>query len=255
MARSFAPNDLIALPRLTAITTARLLFELVKVASEEKKLPSVIVVDRDSLSLAHDALGGARKSRLRNDVAQATILRTESHAEENAFVAIVDWLRAFARLPPDKHPEAALAQSVLDAVFPGTLGFLGVSPVDAWQEADTRLAIIIDEHHDVTIQKLGGDAFLAELTRAHRAYGEALGITKSKLAPRVPSLRETLDNAHEVLRAYALRISAYVRKRAPETSSLADRLLAPLAEWRDLPSKVEEAPATKRAEMVVQAGA
>ena len=247
MNRSFAPNDIIALPRLTAISTARLLFELLKAANDEKKLPAIIAADRDELSRAHEALGDALKSRIRDTIAQTPVVRAADHVEDNAFGALVDWLRAFARLPHDRHPEAILAQRVLDAVFPGGLTFLTISPADEWQEAETRLALIAEEHHDVTIKKLGGASFLAELTHAHVAYGEALGITKAKPVAQAQPVREPLDNAHEALRAYVLRVSAYVRKSEPETAALAGRLLAPLVTWRDRPSKAEDAP-----EMIVE---
>ncbi len=236
MSRSFSSSNLITLPRLTALSTARLLFELLQSAKEEKKLPASIAADRDELALAHDVLTGALKQRVRAEGGDTPLVRAADHVEDNAFGALVDWLRALARLPAERHPQAAEAQAVLDAVFSGGLGFLSISPRDEWQEAETRLQLIAEDGHDVTIKKLGGAPFLEELQVAHKAYGEALGITAVKPVEPV-ALRDALDTAHDTLRAYVLRVSAHVRKSDPQSAELASRLLAPLVHWKDRPSK------------------
>jgi hypothetical protein len=67
-----------------------------------------------------------------------------------------------------------------------------------------------------------------------------LGITA--IRPQVDSrdVREALNNAQEALRSYALRVSAHVRKSEPASAELAERLLTPLIQWKDRPSKASE---------------
>jgi hypothetical protein len=36
-----------------------------------------------------------------------------------------------------------------------------------------------------------------------------------------------------------LRVTAYVRKKDPQTGALAERLLAPIVNWRDKPARAE----------------
>lgn len=88
---------------------------------------------------------------------------------------------------------------------------------------------------------LGGKPFLDEITSAHKAYGEALGITAVKVAPESPAIRVARDNATDVIRSYVLRVAALVRKSDPQTEALSQRLLAPLVNWRARPAKAAEA--------------
>jgi hypothetical protein len=240
MSRSFSPSDLIALPRLNAISTARLLYELLKATTEEKKLPASIAADRDELAEAHHTLMAALKKRLVTELGESPQVRAADAVEDNAFGALFDWLRSFARLPEDRHPEALEARAVLQAVFPTNLGFLSISPPDEWQEAETRLQAIADNGYDVTIKKLGGGPFLEELKTAHKVYGEILGITVTRPTTEPLALREAFDAAHEALRSYVLRVSAHVRKSDPSSAELASRLLSPLVHWKDRPNKPSE---------------
>jgi hypothetical protein len=172
-------------------------------------------------------------------------VRSADAVEDNAFGALFDWLHAIARLPEERHPQATEARGVLQAVYPTNLDFLSISPPDEWLEAETRLQVIADDGHDITIKKLGGGPFLEELKVAHKVYGEVLGITLVKPTIEPLALREAFDTAHEALRTYVLRVSAHVRKAAPESGELASRLLAPLIHWKDRPikpSEPEEAP-------------
>ena len=110
-------------------------------------------------------------------------------------------------------------------------------PHDEWQEAEIRTRLLADKGYDKTIEQLGGKPFLDEITSAHKAYGEALGITIVKLAPESPAVRVARDNAIDLIRSYVLRVAALVRRSDPQTEALSQRLLAPLVNWRDRPAK------------------
>ena len=120
---------------------------------------------------------------------------------------------------------------------PAGLAFLAVRQHDEWQEAEIRARLLADKGYDKIIEQLGGKPFLDEIASAHKAYGEALGITLVKLAPESPAIRVARDNAIDLIRSYVLRVAALVRKSDPQTEALSQRLLAPLVHWRDRPAK------------------
>jgi hypothetical protein len=241
MARSFSANSLVRLPRLSARSAARLLQELLVAASDEKKLPAAIAADRDEMKAAHAELSAELNKRLAGEGEEPPQVRAADSVEDNAFGALFDWLSAWARLPG--APMAGEVEAILQAVFPRGLAFLAIRPSDEWQEAELRLNLLKEKGFDTTIVKLGGKPFLDELERAHKAYGEALGITTVKTSPEAPALREARDAALDAVREYVLRVTAHVRKKDPQTTALAERLLAPLSVWKDRAARASGQPA------------
>ncbi|MDI3291407.1 hypothetical protein [Polyangium sp. 15x6] len=237
MSRSFSPTQLVSLPRMTAVTTARLLAELLETASREPMLPAAIADDRATLSATHEALQVELGKRVVAEGEAPPVVSAVDRVEDNAFGALSDWLLSFKRLPVERHPAAAEAAMVHDTLFGQGLGFLRLRAADEWQEAETRMRIIKEKGLDVVIEKLGGKPFLDELVFAHTAYGEALGITKPKPASDPPSLGKVQGEAIDALRSYVLRVAAHVRENQPATAELAERLLAPLAAWKGRRSK------------------
>ncbi|APR85724.1 Hypothetical protein A7982_11073 [Minicystis rosea] len=237
MSRSFSATSLVALPRLTAVSTARLIKELLTAAAAEHKLPPSIGVDRDELAAAHEALEDELQKRITAGIEETPVVRAADKIEDNAIGALYDFLAAFERLPAERHEEAAEAAVIRQGMFPGGLAFLAIKPHDEWQEVETRIKLMAEKGWDKTIAKLGGKPFLDEVKHAHGGYGEALGLTVVKPVAEAPSLREARDAALDVVRAYVLQVSAHVRRSKPETGALAARLLKPLTEWQDKATK------------------
>ncbi len=235
--RPISADKLVILPRLTALSTARLLHELLIAAAAEKKLPASIVPDRDDLTEASKALHVELAKRVTGEGEETPVVRAADTVEDNAFGALFDWLSAFARLPISRHPESAEAATVLHSVFADGLSFLAVRPHDEWQEAEIRTRLLADRGYDKTIAQLGGQPFLDEVAIAHKAYGVALGITAVKIVPESPAIREARDSAIDLIRSYVLRVAALVRRNDPQSEALSQRLLAPLVNWRDRPTK------------------
>lgn len=236
MSRTYTSGSLVALPRMSALTTARLLQELIGAAKNEKKLPAAIAADQAELEEAYATLHVELAKRISAEGEAPAVVRAADLVEDTAFGALFGWLSGWARLPVDKHPEAAEAATVLQTVFPDRLSFLSIRPEDEWQEAELRLQMISDKGFDTIINELGGKPFLKELTQAHEAYGKALGITSPKAQAETPALREARNAGMEAIRDYVLRVSAHVRKKQPETAAMAERLLAPLTTFRDRPT-------------------
>ncbi len=240
MARSFSAGNLVTLPRLNAISAARLLQQLITAAADEKKLAAGVAAARDDLVTVREKLEVELAKRTSGAGEVTPVVRAADILEDNAFGALVDWLRSFVRLPADRHPEAGMAQQVLGDAFKDGLEFLKLAPVDEWQEAEVRRAILEDKGHLELIKKLGGKPFLDELDFAHEGYGEAVGATVVKPVPETPAVRQMLDEARDELRAYVLAVSSQVKKKDPATQATADRLLAPLIHWKDAPTKPDD---------------
>jgi hypothetical protein len=237
MARSFSAGSVVRLPRLNALTTARLLHELLTAAGAESKLPAWLALDVAELTDVASKLDAELTRRLQGGGKSTPVVAAADRVEDTAFTALFDWLTGWSLLRAEHHPEALGARAALDAIFSQGRSFLALRPVDEWQEAELRLQLIADKGHGAAITQLGGKPFLDELRAAHAAYGEALGITTIKPTPEPPRLRAARDAAAEVVRGYVMRVSGHVRAKDPTTRALADRLLAPLVNWRDVPTQ------------------
>lgn len=235
--RSISADTLVSLPRLSGISTARLVHELLSAAKAENTLPLSIIPDRDDLAAVLEALHVELARRVTGEGEDTPRVGAADRVEDNAFGALFAWLSAFARLPAAQHPEAAMATTILQSVFAGGLTFLTVKPANEWQEAEIRLRLITEKGYDKSIEQLGGKPFLDHLATAHKAYGEALGITAVKQVVESPAIRVARDAAADVIRGYVLRVVALVRKSDPETEALSQRLLAPIVHWRESPAK------------------
>lgn len=246
MARSFSADSLVVLPRLTALSATRLLAQLLATAAQEPALPPIIAEARNTLVPARERLETMLAKRAASS--ETPLIRAADMVEDNAFGAFVDWLRAIARLPLDLYPQAEAAQTVLVDVFKDGTGFLKIAPENEWQEAEIRLALLREKDHVDTVLTLGGKPFLDEITRAHKAYGEAVGTTTPKVAPEAPAIRAALDQARQEIRAYVMVVGSRIRREDPESQRMADRLLAPLIHWRRSSSKPAENPADEAPE-------
>ena len=233
MARSFTAGSLVTLPRLTAISAARLAKQLLSAAAKEKKLPPMVAAARDAIVPVRQKLATELQKRTDGAGQETPVVRAADIVEDNAFGAFVDWLRALRRLPAERHPPSTTAGSVLDDAFKDGLEFLKIAPQDEWQEAEIRLAVLVDKGYREAVAKLGGKPFLDELDFAHEAYGKALGITEAKPVVESPAIRDALDDVKHELRAYVLAVSSQVKRKEPATQALADRLLAPLIHWKE----------------------
>jgi hypothetical protein len=228
MARTYDIRDLITLPRLDASSADALVTEVLTCA-KGKSMAAPIESARKNLIEAQKALKGALMSRLQavsaTDSARA---READKAEDAAFSATFDWLTGFSKLP-DTYEEVVVAERLLVALFRDGLKFTQLAYKLEWAEADARLrAIAEDRALEDGFEKLGGEIFLKNLRKAHKEYGDALGITTPKGA-EVPAVavKEPLTAVRTALRTYVLRVLAH----GEDDPALAETLLAPLAAW------------------------
>ncbi|MFT3768124.1 MAG: hypothetical protein QM820_21955 [Minicystis sp.] len=233
MPRQYTAGSIIALPRLDTITVGHLIEELLTAAAAEKKLPPAIVEVRDDMAEAREALRAALMRRHAGEGAEVPQVRAADMVEDNAFRALVGFLRVVALLPPERHPSSVVAREMLDTVFPDGLEFIKIKPEKEWEQANIRLGLLKSRGFDEAIAKMGGQPFLDELAHAHARYGQALGIDTLPEERVPPAVGERFYEAMDSVRAYVLRVTASVSRKDPKSAELADRLLDPLTTWQD----------------------
>jgi hypothetical protein len=170
--------------------------------------------------------------------------RKADAALDNAWSGLHKRLTAWTHLPADAYPERAEATRLLDTLFADGLSFLSVSYEAEWAESDRRLRQIEGERLGSTLERLAGGPFVAEVRRAHAAYGDALGVTG---APRPKPAPVDVATPFNELRA---AIRTYVRKAVGlvddddggQSAELVQRALAPLDEAK---AKRRRSPSTE----------
>jgi len=226
MARSYDIRELVTLPRLDANGADALVTELLAHA-KGKKLAASVESARKALVETQKELKSAMTARLQTlPAADTARARAADQAEDNAFSATHDWLTGYSKLP-DSFAQAAVARRLLGALFRDGLKFTQLPYKLEWAEADARLRAIADDASlEDAFTTLGGKVFLENLRKAHKEYGEALGLTSPKQPEQATVLvKEPLAAVRTALRTYVLRVLA------DDDGELAETLLAPLVAW------------------------
>jgi hypothetical protein len=231
MLRSFRPQDFIHLPPLSEAGTLTLIEDLeAAVKSAPRKVPPTVVTAISRLLETSRALKHAIATREKAGSAHDPRARAADRALDDAWGAIQSWLLGWTRLPEKLHPRVHDARALYTALFPKGLQFLTYEFKDEWKESQARLDAIADLRYDALLDSLGGRAFLDNITRAHKAYGEALHITGGAGPDPDDGVQVALDATHMALREYVAQVAATVRRSEPESVQVADHLLAPLGE-------------------------
>ncbi len=238
MARQFLLSDMVQLPKLDAASAVTLVHQLLTLAAQHKKLPTGIEKARKLLAARHKEVQAGLSERLAGAVGDPRRARLADQWEDQAFSALYDLLAGHSKLP-DSEPSAAVARSALATVFPDGLRFTQLTYAQQWAEANARLERIAADGLEPLLRQLGGEPFLRNLKKAHREYGEALGVTSPRAAVAAPAapVREPLQRLQAALRQYVLQLIAYVNEDEPTTVELAEALLTPLTEWQRRPSR------------------
>ncbi len=229
MLRSFRPQDFIHLPPLSEAGTLTLVDDLEAAAKSASKVPPGVFATLGRLLESCGALKKQIALRERAGSAADPVARAADRALDDAWAAFQTWLLGWTRLPDRAHGRVAEARRVYAELFPKGLQFLTLDFKDEWKESQERLDRISDAKLDELIDALGGGAFVANVARAHRHYGEALQITSSSRAEPDSQVRTALDATHMALREYVAQVAATVRRDDPQTVEIADVLLAPLS--------------------------
>jgi hypothetical protein len=236
-AREIPNGDLIQLPRFDASGAVSLGADLLRAAEAQPDLPSPIQRARVELDAQLAALRAAIEARLAAatsaDPARVAAVANADCNLDACWSALFDWLTGFSKLPGVAR-ETAEAVELLRELYPDGLSFISLPYELEWRESEGRVRRIASETLGERIQKLGGRPFLDALRKAHKEYGDLLGLPRAAGAQKNDDarLREALDAFTAALREYALRVTAHVEMDAPDTAKLARALLTPLMSYR-----------------------
>lgn len=248
MTRSIDATSLVALPQLNAPSARALVQELVTAAEAEKKLSKDVAAALAKLQTADAALAKAASGALAGT--QTADQKAADHAEDAVWSGLFDVLTGFTKLP-EGFAQGPLAHKLLDQLFPDRLGFTRLPFKAEWAEVEGRLAKLKTGGLEGDVSSLAGDDFLKAIREVHAAYGEALGVTKAKIAPAPKKVRAALDAVLKALRSYVLKVAAVADEDEPKSVELVARLLQPVTSWesRQAPrgKKAAKKPATPSA--------
>ena len=231
MARSYSADHVIILPRVDTTDAVTLGQELLTSAQTEVQLSSRITKALKRLSATHgelaDAAGYASKSP-----ARAEARREADRKVDAGWAMLLDFLNAWSKHPYE--PAAAeQARHMRGVLYPEGLKFTLLPFKREWSESETRILHMDREGFGATIAELGGATFVKAIRKAHKVYGEVLGITHVlSETPPSPTLREQLEAFTLALRGYVLQVTAHADDDDPEADKLVERLLSPLAKWQ-----------------------
>lgn len=228
MTDSLDPVAYLRLPRLDVANSVSLGKMLLAVVPKDAPAPVKKAAKRIHTSLK--ALETAWKERVR--VEQLPDIRPLDRRLDLRWSALSDRVRGWE--PLDEHPEKqAAATEVVKLLFPDGLNFLKLPYVAEHAESQRRLDVIEERGLQATIDDLAGREFLAAVKEAHRAYGEALGITRGvKAEPAQPAaLNEPLRQLTDAIAAYNIQLLAHVHD-APAALTDVRRALAPIDKFR-----------------------
>ena len=160
-------------------------------------------------------------------------LRPFDNSADVAWGALIDRLAAQAALPVERHPEAAQAAALLDALELRSRSWLALRYNEQWAQGQRRLDRIVQDNLRGAVNALAGAAFLSEVEFAHAAYGEALGITARREdtddnVAMLPKLRALADAIAE----YGLQLAAQYRGADADTRRAIVAALRPIDEHR-----------------------
>lgn len=227
--RSYTALDLVHLPRFDA-GGAQGLGEAVLAAARGVALSHGAKLALGEVEAGVRAVVEASVRRLAGPGAGGSPLKEADARVDAAWSGTYDWLTGWTKLPGAS--QAPIAAELRAALFPDGLRFVQFKFAKEWAESNTRLEAIDKGHLAARFDALGGGAFLQSLRASHRAYGEALGITKAPETPEeAQRLRDALAQFADALRDYVLQVSAMVRKDDAASIALADKLLAPIMTW------------------------
>jgi hypothetical protein len=191
MNRSFFAYDLVTLPRLSAPTALALGTELLTVFRLEANAPASLQRAAGRLERALEVLRSSRQLLLEAQALDASVPVAADLRLDAGWSAFYLLLQAWAKLPVagPGADGAKRAQHLLNVVYPEGLSFTQAPYKIEWAESQMRLDRLGEPANVDHVQRLGGEAFVAELREAYEGYGEALQITTKRAEAKTIKVR------------------------------------------------------------------
>jgi hypothetical protein len=252
MPRSFSPDAVIVLPRISVADAIALAAKLEGVALPPKPAGKGKAPKKPTLTPAiKAALSEVKKARetLEKEAARIpekpVLVRQADLAEDTAVGALYDVLKGWARLP-SSVAGADAARRVIEKMFADGVAFVMESVDREWAIVQGKLHNL-DAETQAGIALVGATPILQHLRTVHATYGDVIGVT----APRAfvvesPHVRKKLDALRAALRDYVLKVAASIdKKKLAATTARRDLLLAPVMAME--PPPVARKPSTAKA--------
>lgn len=255
MAATANPNEVIQLPRLRPGDLGTLMLELSSTgrgiaaslahAAKSKKRPAELAALPDEVP-AHvlEALHDMEQTQPALD---ASLRKPETDdgltPEQRAIDRKLDsgWrcVRQTWELGAERammRGDEGLAQRLRDGlkrVLPGGLSFIAPIGRDEFTESALHIGVLEGEQRALFVTLPDGDGLLREIRALHDAYGKAFFITVPMpvSADVTPAVSDAVRDSAESTREYIASVVGIVRRSNPRTRALAERLLAPLANY------------------------
>ena len=171
---------------------------------------------------------------------------------DRSWSAIEKRLGAWMDLPAEQHPEVEAAAELHAMLFPDGLRFTQLEYGAQWAEAESRIQLLKQDHHERMLEQLCGKAFVAELYRCHEAYGAIVGTTAKKAKKAQPEERPDLNllrkKTQQAILAHQIQLVAMAISTDPSERAAGRAALRPIDEYREKltpsrPKKEEPPPA------------
>lgn len=237
-----AITDYARSPRTNAIQAVALALSLLRRAP--RSAPAAVRKAAKRLRDAVTELQSRRRAR-RNAPAKKADPRVINTALDTAWGALRDALAAVARLPRERYPASAEAQRLIDLLFPEALAFLKLEYNAVWVESDETLRAMRQDDTAAALAPLVHADLVAEVARAHKAFGDAVGMT-AEVEPAAPAVdvAEALTRVQAAITSYAVQVVAAAEEADEETVTQYRHALAPIIEQRAKARKGAKAEAT-----------
>jgi hypothetical protein len=197
--------------------------------AEKEALPLLIERPRARLETATQLLADELQPVEQADTGAAT---AADRVIDDAWRSFSVWLGALAGMPEGTFDELYKIRALHTALFSEGLSFIALSYPEEWTQSETRLKTIAEEGYESMVETLGGAPFLTNLRNAHARYGEVLGITAPIKPEERPEVRAHMLKLTDAIRAYVVKVMAYVDPEEPGSDALAEALLLPLTQWK-----------------------
>jgi hypothetical protein len=133
---------------------------------------------------------------------------------------------------PERSVERTRARAIYEVLFRKGLDFTQVTFINQHTESAQRIELIDERGLAEDLTALVGEYFVALLRAAHRAVGDALGVTKTTTPVVLVLVTESLRALADAVGDYALQMLAAARDDAEMRDEVLIAL-APIVEFRE----------------------
>jgi len=232
MGKTYSPDSLVALPRTNALDAEALAISLLTAASATP-VPAMAAKSCERLKTKTTALSGAIATLVTPKAESTQPLPHVIDPRLDRCLSLArQWIEAILYLEEPENTLRDLAKSIHDVFFADGLTYINLSYQRQWSAVRARLTVADELGLDAAFAELNGAFFIASIRRLHKLYGDALGITDTRVTLDVEAkLRPFADATRDEMRVYIEKVVASVEPDEPATAEAMTALLQPLADF------------------------